>query len=115
MPQFLNVGHPLLDIKVLTCKIHQHIGSHTGDIVGQQLLDASVCQLHQTQYHIPDGTDRLLTHKYVDISGILPVTNNIASMKGSVNRGDYKLAETIGHKTSIAILSLNLVGHPYIA
>ena len=27
-------------------------------------------------------------------------------------RGDYKFAEIIGQKPSIAILSLNLVGHP---
>ena len=31
------------------------------------------------------------------------------------SRGDYKFAEMIGQKQSIAILSLNLVGHPYIA
>ena len=30
-------------------------------------------------------------------------------------RGDYKVAEMIGQKSSIAINSLNFVGHPYIA
>ena len=32
-----------------------------------------------------------------------------------VCRGDYKVAEMIGQKSLIAIMSLNLVGYPYIA
>ena len=29
-------------------------------------------------------------------------------------RDDYKFSEMIGQKPSVAILSLNLIGHPYI-
>jgi len=32
-----------------------------------------------------------------------------------IHKGDYKFAEMIGQKPSIAVMSLNLVGHPYIA
>ena len=32
-----------------------------------------------------------------------------------VCRGDYKVAEMISQKSSIAMNLLNLVGHPYIA
>ena len=32
-----------------------------------------------------------------------------------ITRGDYKIVEMIEQKPSIAIFSLNLVGHPYIA
>ena len=34
---------------------------------------------------------------------------------GLITRGDYKVAEMISQKSSIAINSLNLIGHPYIA
>ena len=38
-----------------------------------------------------------------------------AHKAAAVSRGDYKVAEMIGQKPSIVILSLNLVRHPYIA
>ena len=49
----------------------------------------------------------------------LRITNkkNFIAFTYNINgcRGDYKVAEMIGQKSSIAINLLNLVGHPYIA
>ena len=42
-------------------------------------------------------------------------TKAIVNMCTPITRGDYKFAEMIGQKPSIAIISLKLVRHPYIA
>ena len=67
-----------------------------------------------------------VTYIYIYISAQTPQFHNYINSQLSegrvthlntsfVTRGDYKVVEMIGQKSSIAINLLNLVGHPYIA